>query len=100
MVDKDGAPIAGATVRLIYPNGVSRNRAENPHNQLYMQLNRGKLPATDAAGRFRIEVPFTGTDFTLALTQRRLPGPFRVPGLSVKAGETKALGDVVVKGEE
>jgi hypothetical protein len=101
IVDKDGAPIAGATVRLVYGDRLARNRrGVNPHHQLYIQLNRGKLAATDSAGRFRIEVPFTGIDFSLALIPRRLPGPLRVPGLSVKAGKTKDLGDVVVTGRE
>jgi hypothetical protein len=62
--------------------------------QLYTRINRGKLAKTDAAGRFRIEVPFTGMELTLIVRhRRRLP----VSGIMVKPGETKALEDIVVK---
>jgi RNA polymerase sigma factor (sigma-70 family) len=90
VVNKDGVPIAGAYVLLRYNRG-------SAVAQLYTRIIRGKLATTDTAGRFRIEVPFTGMEFTLMLRHRR---PVPVPGVTVKAGETKALGDIVAKEDE
>jgi RNA polymerase sigma factor (sigma-70 family) len=94
VVDEDGAPVAGARLRLYFNN----QAAADMH--LYLTDN---TPATaDDKGGFRIDVPFAGIEFNLSMSHKgkflRAAVPMR--GVTVKSGETKALGDVVVKGEE
>jgi hypothetical protein len=94
LVDEDGAAVAGARVQLYFNNLAAA--------ELHRHLTDDKPIATDAAGRFRIDVPFVGVEFDLPLTYKgkflRPSRPLR--GETVKAGETKALGDLVVKEEE
>jgi RNA polymerase sigma factor (sigma-70 family) len=91
VVDKDGDPIPGAEVHLFYNDRPGTG-------QLYSRLNRGKAANTDAAGRFRMDVPFTGIEFRLWMQHRKVQGIHQLPGgITVKAGETKALEDIVVK---
>jgi hypothetical protein len=92
IVNKDGVPLGGASVRLRY-----RPQTAMPLN---LKLARGEPAKTDSAGRFRIDVPFAGFEFTLMVNYRNLPGLCQVPGGTVKPGQTKALGDVIVKEEE
>jgi hypothetical protein len=92
VVDKDGAPLAGATLFLAY--------SDRTASTLYIQyVIRGKLATTDAAGKFRIDAPFAGIEFGLSVRHKDRPsaGP---RGITIKAGQTKALDDIVVKEEE
>jgi RNA polymerase sigma factor (sigma-70 family) len=93
IVDKDGKPLVGAYVRLAY-------QGPQTTEQLYWRINRGKVATTDADGRFRMDIPFTGLEFELRLRHRSVRSPYRVPGVAVKAGETKNMGDIAVKTKE
>jgi hypothetical protein len=92
IVNKDGVPVAGAAVRLWY-----KRQPAAPLNTL---LIRGDPAKTDAAGRFRIDIPYPGIEFTLIARRETVSGRHLVSVGTVKAGQTKALDDIVLKEEE
>ncbi len=94
IVDEEGTPVAGARVLLYFNN---RSAAG-----LQQYLTNGKLAATDTAGRFQIDVPFAGVAFNLSFSHKGkfLNAAKSVLSITVKSGETKRLGDVVVKEAE
>jgi RNA polymerase sigma factor (sigma-70 family) len=94
IVDEDGAPLAGARVRLYF------------HVQTASDLHRHLIGSagvtTDAAGRFRCDVLFAGVEVGLMFDHKgkRLATTTPLRNLTVKPGETKSMGDVAVKGIE
>jgi RNA polymerase sigma factor (sigma-70 family) len=91
VMDAEGNPVAGAMVRLYFTDQAA--------SDLHRHLTDGKPATTDSAGRFRCDVPFAGVGINLVVSHRgkflNLDTPQR--GLTVKAGETKALGDLTGK---
>jgi protocatechuate 3,4-dioxygenase beta subunit len=91
VVDAVGKPRSGLDVGLL--------STEKPY------IGLGHLPVggntkTDAAGRFRVDVPFA--DVTMAMRFLRKDGsvletPRAVSELKLRPGETRDLGDIVVK---
>jgi RNA polymerase sigma factor (sigma-70 family) len=94
LVDEEGAPVAGARVRVYFNNQAAA--------ELQRHLTEGAPAITDTAGRFRMDVPFAGVKFDLSLTHKGkyLRGSPQAEGITVKSGETKGLGDIVVKEAE
>jgi hypothetical protein len=91
VVDADGSPVAGAVVRVFV--------ADRTASVLHQRLAGGKPLTTDKDGRFRGDVPFAGVKFGVFFLHkgRQLEVDRPVTGLTVKAGETKALGDLAAK---
>jgi hypothetical protein len=94
LTDAGGKPLAGANVWLGYPVRAAA--------VLQGHVTAGRPTTTDADGLFRLDVAFAGTEFFLTLGHKgkTLHTDQRVRGLTVAAGETKALGDIAVKAEE
>jgi protocatechuate 3,4-dioxygenase beta subunit len=94
LLDPDGKPVSGASVRLGYSHRAAR--------ELHRHLTNDKAVATDADGRFRLEVSFTESKFSLTFGRKSKPldvgEEFRQ--LTVAAGQVKDLGDISVKVEE
>jgi RNA polymerase sigma factor (sigma-70 family) len=91
VLDADGEPIAGVTVQLRFNDFTAA--------RLYLHLTEGRAVSTDAAGRYRCDVPFAGEGFNLQFSRGgKYLNPSRPQrGLSVESGQTKALGDIAVK---
>jgi hypothetical protein len=89
ILDEDGKPVAGAHVRIFYPEDSVRWLSE---------AVLGEVPA-DNEGRFRVEGLIPGLEFGVGYRK----GPnFLDPGdrtrkLTVESGKTKDLGDVPTK---
>jgi RNA polymerase sigma factor (sigma-70 family) len=94
VVDGEGKPIRGALVRL---NFTVQGAAD-----LHYHLVKGQPVTTDAAGRFRWDVPFAGVPFVLSFAHkgRFLSTDRELRELTVEAGKTRALGDIRVKAAE
>jgi RNA polymerase sigma factor (sigma-70 family) len=94
LVDAEGKPIAGASFRLHFEDRVA--------GRLHRQLQGGKALTTDAAGRFRADVPFSGMKFILFFARKGkyLNTDRRLRELTCAAGATKDLGDVAVRERE
>jgi hypothetical protein len=99
VVEADGKPLAGLSVRLYF----TRRAAE----EAFAVLTADQFPITDADGEFRIDHLFPGEEFKLHYHrgQKRL-GPYiaKIPNhKATKHGGTLKLGDVKLepsKGEE
>jgi RNA polymerase sigma factor (sigma-70 family) len=91
VVDAEGNPLAGAMIRIYFEDRAA--------SDLHQHLTDRKPATTDSAGRFRYDVPFAGVGFNLTVSHKgkfvNLDTPRR--GLTVKSGETKALGDLTGK---
>jgi RNA polymerase sigma factor (sigma-70 family) len=90
VLDREGKPVVGATVRISAPNA----RAVN---ELYRHLTEGRdPPRTDADGRFRLGGIVPDQAFTLQIRTGAtlLIGQPRIGERRVRPGETLDLGDV------
>ena len=89
VLDQDGQPIAGAEVRLFYPDSIG--------SELVRHLQQ-KLPQvqTDKEGRFRLEGLVPDVKFGLGVYRGKtfLVGEPRIGLLEVKSAATLDLGDV------
>jgi hypothetical protein len=90
-MDEDGKPVAGARVHLYFNKQTAAG--------LYRYITDGKPTTTDAAGRFRIDVPFAAIAFNLSFSHKGkyLDASKAERSITVKSGETKELADLVVK---
>ena len=90
LLDEDGNGMAGASVRLFYATESARGLFESGIPAA------AKGVKTDASGAFRIEGVFPGTPVGLVFVQdnrfRNVGGKYR--NLSLKPGQTSALGDI------
>ncbi len=105
LVDKDGRPISGVTVRVLFNDQAATSLELHRTHALAapgMNPKRGRdqTVRTDAGGRFRVDVPFAGMEFRLWWNHKTFSGIRRTPGGTVKPGETKDLGDIALKAEE
>jgi hypothetical protein len=93
LVGPDGKPVTGAQVRLYYEDRAAE--------RLQGRLGDGKV-TTDVDGQFRHDVPFAGVGVDLTFSHKGKYLETRAPqrGLTVRAGETRALGDIAVTGED
>jgi RNA polymerase sigma factor (sigma-70 family) len=91
IVDAEGNPIAGARLRMYFTDQVA--------SDLYRHLSGDRTVTTDAAGRFRCDVPFAGIGFNLNFIHngKYLNLEKSQQGLTITAGEVKSLGDIVAK---
>jgi RNA polymerase sigma factor (sigma-70 family) len=107
VVGPNGEPLAGAHIGLAFgfPGVKFSARPTPPASapaKLYAHLMGGRKVTTDASGRFRCDVPFPGTKFSLSFVHKgkRLQPENPRRDLTVGPGEGKSLGDVVVKGAD
>ena len=94
LIDPDGKPIAGASVRMRY-------QGHGPA-LLFQDLTKDRAATTDADGRFRQNAPFADAKLAINFSRQgrylNIGGDYR--NLTLAAGEAKALGDVKVAPEE
>lgn len=95
VLDADGKPLAGAKVTAYVKNS-TRYAA-------FMAVVQQRTAATDADGKFTLDVPAGGVDYLLGFSRKNQyldVGAGRDPkGHTVKPGATTDVGDVKVKGE-
>jgi RNA polymerase sigma factor (sigma-70 family) len=90
--DADGKPLAGVALRLSFLDRTVAGAADAAQMRLESII-------TDKDGKFRLDVPFGGQEFRIALTHgvQRLDAGKQLDKLSVKPGEAKDLGAVKTK---
>jgi hypothetical protein len=95
LLDGDGKPVAGAVVYLSYGRLAAAAL-------LHHHLTNGKGATTDGDGRFRLDAPFADAKFDLTFSHagKFLKANRTFHDLTIKAGETRALGDVKVQKDE
>jgi hypothetical protein len=93
LLDADGKPLAGASVRVFVKNSI--------RHAAFGELLRDRKSTTDQDGKFTLDVPAGPAEYVLWFSVKNQPlnTGYRPDskGHTVKPGETTAVGDVAVK---
>jgi RNA polymerase sigma factor (sigma-70 family) len=93
LLDADGKPLAGASVRVYVKNSI--------RHAAFGELLRDRKTTTDQDGKFTLDVPAGPAEYVLWFSRKNQPlnTGYRPDskGHTVKPGETTAVGDVAVK---
>jgi Carboxypeptidase regulatory-like domain len=93
LLDADGRPLAGASVRVYVKNSI--------RHAAFTELLRDRKTTTNQDGKFTLDVPAGPAEYVLGFSRKNqyLDTGYRPDskGHTVKPGETTAVGDVAVK---